>query len=96
MVLQVFQNKYSILYVEGGNKIVAKELINYQNKMNYHYPSKTVYFNYIGEYDNIDEIIKNFQGLFIDGIKNKAYKSFIKEKSLINIMKDYWENFFKN
>lgn len=96
MMLQVFQNKYSILYVEGSNRIVARELIEYQNNMNsYHYPSKTIYFNYVGEYTDIDQIVKQFNGLFIDGIKNKAYNSFIKEKGLINIMKSYWENFFK-
>ncbi len=85
---QVFQNNFSILYVEGDKKMVAEYLICYQDDW---YPSKKKY-SYISEYNSKDEINRIFKGYFIDGFNNDSYMSFIKEKGLVNLMCNYWNN----
>ena len=86
MVFQVFQNNFNILYVDGDKRIIAERLIN---QYNYHYPAKKLY-KYINEYNSKEEIKNVFKGYFIDGFHNETYLQFIKEKGLVNLMCNYW------
>jgi len=84
MIFQVFQRNFYILYVEGDKKSIAENLICDQQKL-----FKKIY-KYVGEYYSKDIIYKEFSGYFIDGFDNNSYKLFIKEKGLVNLMSNYW------